>query len=214
MFPVALASRLALDLDIVELDVHGLGLGLGDVVGKFQRLHHGLDGVLVLLDVVDTHIHTAAVNVGEVFGRYAARVCIGSVAPSLAVVLDGVILGPLKAGIPLCLVVEQLVGVLVRIEDGDEAIAGVLALGELKLGPVGGVAGNVGNLDALGNLDLKPNEVGPHIHGWLFCPAATATSGSVAAATAAHQGNCGKETDAEGENRKGLLFHGRVLLDL
>ena len=140
--------------------------------------------------------------------------CIGSVAPSLAVVLDGVILGPLKAGLPLCLVVEQLIGVLVRVEDGDEAIAGVLALGELKLGPIGRVAGNVGDLDALGNLDLKPNEVGPHIHGWLFCSAATATAGSAAAATAAHQGNRGKETDAEGENRKGLLFHGRVLLDL
>lgn len=138
MFPVALASRLALDLDIVELDVHGLGLGFGDVVGKLQRLHHGLDGVLVLLDIVDAHVDAAAACFGEVLSRYAARVCIGSVAPSLAVVLDGVILGPLKAGIPLCLVVEQLVGVLVRIEDGDEAIAGVLALGELKLGPVGG----------------------------------------------------------------------------
>ena len=47
-----------------------------------------------------------------------------------------------------------------------------------------------------------------------FRAAATATAGIAAAATAAHQGNCGKETDAEGENRKGLLFHGRVLLDL
>ena len=90
----------------------------------------------------------------------------------------------------------------------------MLALGELKLGPVGGIACDVRDLDALGDFDLKPNEVGPHIHGWFFCSAATATSGSAAAATAAHQGNCGKETDAEGENRKGLLFHGRVLLDL
>ena len=168
----------------------------------------------MLLDVVDAHVDAAAACFGEVLSRHAARVCIGSVAPSLAVVLDGVILGPLKAGIPLCLVVEQLVGVLVRVEDGDEAIAGVLALGELKLGPIGGVACNVGNLDALGDLDLKPNEVGPHIHGWLFCSAATATAGSAAAAATAHQGNRGKETDAEGENRKGLLFHGRVLLDL
>lgn len=214
MFPVALASRLALDLDIVELDVHGFGLGLGDVVGKFQRLHHGLDGVLVLLDVVDAHVDAAAACFGEVLGRYAARVCIGSVAPSLAVVLDGVVLGPLKAGIPLCLVVEQLVGVLVRVEDGDEAIAGVLAFGELKLGPVGRVACDVGDLDALGDLDLKPNEVGPHIHGWLFRAATTAAAGSAAASATTHQGNCGKETDAEGENRKGLLFHGRVLLDL
>ena len=168
----------------------------------------------MFLDVVDTHVHAAAVNVGEAFGRYAARVREVGTAPGLAVVLNGIALGPSRVGLPLCLVVEQLVGVLVRIEDGDEAVAGVLALGELKLGPVGGVAGNVGDLDSLGNLDLKPNEVGPHIHGWLFCAAATATSGSVAAATAAHQGNCGKETDAEGENRKGLLFHGRVLLDL
>ena len=92
----------------------------------------------------------------------------------------------------------------------------MLALGELKLGPVGGVACDVGDLDALGDLDLKPNEVGPHIHVWLFCAAATATAtaGSAAAAAATHQGNRGKETDAEGENRKGLLFHGRVLLDL
>ena len=139
---------------------------------------------------------------------------VGSVAPGLAVVLNGIILGPRKVGLPLGLVVEQLVGVLVRVEDGDEAIAGVLALGELKLGPVGGVAGNVGDLDAFGDLDLKPYEVGPHIHGWLFRAAATATAGSAAAATATHQGNRGKETDAEGENRKGLLFHGRVLLDL
>ncbi|MBD9070133.1 MAG: hypothetical protein EGR44_00555 [Ruminococcaceae bacterium] len=35
-----------------------------------------------------------------------------------------------------------------------------------------------------------------------------------AASAATHQGNRGKETDAECENRKGLLFHGRVLLDL
>lgn len=214
MFPVALASRLALDLDILELDVHGFGLGLGDVVGKLQGLHHGLDGVLVLFDVVDAHVHTAAVNVGEVLGRHAASVRVGSVTPGLAVVLDGIILGPLKVGLPLGLVVEQLVGVLVRVEDGDEAVAGVLALGELKLGPVGGVACDVGDLDALGDLDLKPNEVGPHIHGWLFCSAATAAAGSAAAATAAHQGKRGKETDAEGENRKGLLFYGRVLLDL
>lgn len=101
MFPVALASRLALDLDIVELDVHGLGLGLGDVVGKFQRLHHGLDGVLVLLDVVDTHVDAAAARLGEVLGRHAARMSVGSVAPGLAVVLDGIVLGPLKTGIPL-----------------------------------------------------------------------------------------------------------------
>lgn len=77
----------------------------------------------------------------------------------------------------------------------------MLALGELKLGPVGGVACDVGDLDALGDLDLKPDEAGPHIHGWLFRTAATATAGSGAAATAAHQGNRGKETDAEGENR-------------
>ena len=214
MFPAALASRLTLDLDIVELDVHGLGLGLGDVIGKFQGLHHGLDGVLVLLDVVDAHIHAATVNVGEVLGRHAARVRKVGVAPGLAVVLNGIALGPSGVGLPLCLVVEQFIGVLVRVEDGDEAIAGVLALGELKLGPVGGVACDVGDLDALGDLDLKSNEVGPHIHGWLFCSTATATSGSAAAATAAHQGNCGKEAYAEGENRKGLLFHGRVLLDL
>ena len=119
MFPVALASRLALDLDILELDVHGLGLCLGDVVGKFQGLHHCLDGVLVLLDVVDAHIHAATVNVGKVLGRYAARVCIGSVTPGLAVVLDRIILGPLKVGLPLCLVVEQLIGVLVRVEDAS-----------------------------------------------------------------------------------------------
>ena len=213
VFPAALASRLALDLDIVELDVHGFGLGFGDVVGKLQRLHHGLDGVLVFLDVVDAHVHAAAVNVGEVLGRHAARVRKVGAAPGLAVVLNGIALGPSGVGLPLCLVVKQLVGVLVSVEDGDEAVAGVLALGELKLGPVGGVAGDVGDLDALGDLDLKLNEVGPHIHGWLFCSAATTTAGS-AAATAAHQGNCGKETDAEGENRKGLLFHGRVLLDL
>ena len=133
MFPAALASCLALDLDIVELDVHGLGLGFGDVVGKFQRLHHGLDGVLVLLDVVDAHVYAAAACFGEVLSRHAARVCIGSVAPGLAVVLDGIILGPLKVGLPFGLVVEQLVSVLVRVEDGDEAVAGVLALGELKL---------------------------------------------------------------------------------
>ena len=133
-------------------------------------------------------------------------------APGLAVVLNGIALGPSRVGLPFGLVVEQFIGVLVRVEDGDEAIAGVLALGELKLGPVGGVACDVGDLDALGDLDLKPNEVGPHIHGWLFC--STATSGSAAAATAAHQGKCGKEAYAEGENRKGLLFHGRVLLDL
>ena len=200
MFPVALASRLALDLDILQLNVHGLGLCLGDVIGKLQGLHHGLDGVLVLLDVVDAHIHAATVNVGEVLGRYAARVRVGSVTPGLAVVLNGIILGPLKAGLPLCLVVEQLVGVLVRVEDGDEAVAGVLALGELKLGPVGRVAGNVGDLDALGDLDLKSNEVGPHIHGWLF-RATTAAAGSAAASAATHQGNRGKEADAEGENR-------------
>lgn len=35
-FPLRSPSRLALDLDIVELNVHGLGLGLGDVVGKLQ----------------------------------------------------------------------------------------------------------------------------------------------------------------------------------
>lgn len=150
MFPAALASRLTLDLDIVELDVHGLGLGLGDVVGKLQRLHHGLDGVLVFLDVVDAHIHTATVNVGEVLGRHAARVRKVGTAPGLAVVLNGIALGPSGVGLPLCLVVEQLVGVLVRVEDGDEAVAGVLALGELKLGPVGGVACDVGDLDALG----------------------------------------------------------------
>lgn len=214
MFPVALASRLALNLDILELDVHGFGLGLGDVVGKLQGLHHGLDGVLVLLDVVDTHIHTAPVNVGEVLGRHAARVRKVGAAPGLAVVLNGIALGPSGAGLPLCLVVEQFIGVLVRIEDGDEAVTGMLALGELKLGPVGGIACNVRDFDALGHLDFKPNEVGPHIHGWLFCSTATATSGSAAADTAAHQGNRGKETDAEDENRKGLLFHGRVLLDL
>ena len=135
-------------------------------------------------------------------------------APGLAVVLNGIALGPSGVGLPLCLVVKQFIGVLVRIEDGDEAVAGMLALGELKLGPVGGIACDVRDFDALGDFDLKPNEVGPHIHGWFFCSAATATSGSAAAATAAHQGNCGKETDAEGENRKGLLFHGRVLLDL
>ena len=135
MFPVALASRLALNLDILELDVHGLGLCLGDIIGKLQRLHHGLDGVLVLFDIVDAHIHAAAVNVGEVLGRYAASVRVGSVTPGLAVVLDRIILGPLKVGLPLCLVVEQLIGVLVRVEDGDEAVARVLALGELKLGP-------------------------------------------------------------------------------
>lgn len=213
MFPVALASRLALDLDIVELDVHGLGLGLGDVVGKFQRLHHGLDGVLVLLDVVDTHIHTAAVNVGEVFGRYAARVCIGSVAPSLAVVLDGVILGPLKAGIPLCLVVEQFIGVLVRVEDGDEAIAGVLALGELKLGPVGGVACDVGDLDASGTSTL--NQMKSVLISTAGFSAPPPPPLPVAPPLPPQPtSNRGKETDAEGENRKGLLFHGRVLLDL
>ena len=168
----------------------------------------------MLLDVVDAHIHAATVNVGEVLGRHAARVRKVGVAPGLAVVLNGIALGPSGVGLPLCLVVEQFIGVLVRVEDGDEAIAGVLALGELKLGPVGGVACDVGDLDALGDLDLKPNEVGPHIHGWLFCAAATATAGSAAAAAATHQGNRGKETDAEGENRKGLLFHGRVLLDL
>lgn len=68
----------------------------------------------------------------------------------------------------------------------------------------------VGDLDALGNLDFKPNEVGPHIHGRLFC-AATAAAGSAAASATTRRGNRGKETDAEGENRKGLLFHGRVL---
>nr|WP_152073644.1 hypothetical protein [Collinsella aerofaciens] len=86
----------------------------------------------------------------------------------------------------------------------------MLALGELKLGPVGGIACDVRDFDALGHLGLKPNEAGPHIHGWLF-RGATATAGSAATATAAHQGNRGKETDAEGEDRKGLLFHGRVL---
>ena len=35
VFPVALASRLALNLDIVELNIHSLGLGLGDIIGKF-----------------------------------------------------------------------------------------------------------------------------------------------------------------------------------
>ena len=155
MFPAALASRLALDLDIVELDVHGLGLCLGDVVGKFQRLHHGLDGVLVLFDIVDAHVHAAAVNVGEVLGRHAARVRKVGAAPGLAVVLNGIALGPSGVGLPLCLVVKQLVGVLVSVEDGDEAVAGVLALGELKLGPVGGVAGDVGDLDALGDLALN-----------------------------------------------------------
>ena len=109
----------------------------------------------MLLDIVDAHVDAAAACFGEVLSRHAARVCIGSVAPSLAVVLDGVILGPLKAGIPLCLVVEQLVGVLVRIEDGDEAVAGVLALGELKLGPVGRVAGNIGDLNASGTSTLN-----------------------------------------------------------
>ena len=168
----------------------------------------------MLFDVVDTHVHTAAARLGEVLGRHAARMSVGSVAPGLAVVLDGIVLGPLKAGIPFGLVVEQFVGVLVGVKDGDEAVAGVLALGELKLGPVGGIAGDVGDLDALGDLDLKPDEVGPHIHGWLFRSAATATAGSTATSAAAHQGNCGKETQAEGENRKGLLFHGRVLLDL
>lgn len=146
VFPAALASRLALDLDVVELDVHGFGLGFGDVVGKLQRLHHGLDGVLVFLDVVDAHVHAAAVNVGEVLGRHAARVRKVGAAPGLAVVLNGIALGPSGVGLPLCLVVKQLVGVLVSVEDGDEAVAGVLALGELKLGPVGGVAGDVGDL--------------------------------------------------------------------
>lgn len=155
MFFVALASRLALNLDIVELDVHGFSLGLGDVVGKFQRLHHGLDGVLVLLDVVDAHVHAAAACFGQVLSRHAARVCIGGVAPSLAVVLDGVILGPLKVGLPFGLVVEQLVGVLVRVEDRDEAIAGVLALGELKLGPVGGIACDVRDLTSSGTSTLN-----------------------------------------------------------
>ena len=168
----------------------------------------------MLLDVVDAHVYAAAACFGEVLSRHAARVCIGSVAPGLAVVLDGIILGPLKVGLPFGLVVEQLVSVLVRVEDGDEAVAGVLALGELKLGPIGRVACDVRDFDALGHLDLKPDEVGPHIHGWLFCAAATATAGSAAASAATHQGNRGKETDAEGENRKGLLFHGRVLLDL
>lgn len=214
VFPAALASRLALNLDIVELDVHGFGLGFGDFVGKLQRLHHGLDGVLVLLDIVDAHVHAATVNVGEVLGRHAARVRKVGAVPGLAVVLNGIALGPSGVGLPLCLVVEQFIGVLVRIEDGDEAVTGVLALGELKLGPVGGIACDVRDFDALGHLDFKPNVVSPHIHGWLFCSAATAASGSAAAATATHQGNCGKETDAEGENRKGLLFHGRVLLDL
>ena len=60
VFPVALASRLALNLDIVELNIHSLGLGLGDIIGKFQGLHHGLDGVLVLFDVVDAHVDAAA----------------------------------------------------------------------------------------------------------------------------------------------------------
>lgn len=140
MFPVALASRLALDLDIVELDVQGLSLGLGDVIGKFQGLHHGFDGVLVFLDVVDAHVDAAALNVGEVLSRYAARVREVSTAPGLAVVFNGVAFGPSGVGLPLCLVVEQLVGVLVGVEDRNEAVARVLALGELKLGPVGGVA--------------------------------------------------------------------------
>ena len=170
----------------------------------------------MFLDVVDTHIHAATVNVGEALGRHAARVRKVGAAPGLAVVLNGIALGPSGVGLPLCLVVEQFIGVLVRIEDGDEAVTGMLALGELKLGPVGGIACNVRDFDALGHLDFKPNEVSPHIHGWLFRSTATASAaaGSAAAATAAHQGNCGKEAYAEGENRKGLLFHGRVLLDL
>ena len=92
----------------------------------------------MLFYVVDAHIHAATVNVGEVLGRHAARVREVGAAPGLAVVLNGVALGPSGVGLPLCLVVEQLVGVLVRVEDRDEAIAGVLALGELKLGPIGG----------------------------------------------------------------------------
>ena len=161
-----------------------------------------------------TLVHTAAVNVSEVLGRHAARVRKVGAAPGLAVVLNGIALGPSGVGLPLCLVVKQFIGVLVRIEDGDEAVAGMLALGELKLGPVGGIACDVRDFDALGDFDLKPNEVGPHIHGWLFRAAVTATAGSVAVSATTHQGNRGKETDAEGENRKGLLFHGRVLLDL
>ena len=126
---------------------------------------------------------------------------VGSVAPGLAVVLDGIVLGPLKAGIPFGLVVEQFVGVLVGVKDGDEAVAGVLALGELKLGPVGGIAGDVGDLDALGDLDLKPDEVGLLGDGGLFLALALGSAAAARCApAAADKGKRGKEGDAKGQD--------------
>ena len=74
VFPAALASRLALNLDIVELDVHGFGLGFGDFVGKLRDFIMVSTASLLLLDIVDAHVHAATVNVGELLGRHAARV--------------------------------------------------------------------------------------------------------------------------------------------